>query len=499
MSEPIRILIVEDLEADADLAKREIRKVLKECEFQHVETREEYLAVLETFQPDLVLSDYHLPRFDGMEALRLVLEHSPLTPLIIWTGSLSEDIAVACMKAGANNYIIKENMKRLGPAVIHALEERRLLLERKQVEGALENNEKRFRALIENGLDSISLLAADGTLLWESPAVFRILDYAPDTYLGQDIFRLMHPDDLDWTRALFAKIIQEPGSRQRGSFRVRHSNGTWRWVEAIVTNMLDEPSVHALVVNYRDITERKRAEMERQMLLEIMQGLASIKDLQELLRLIHDSIARVIYAENFFVVFYNKETDLFEEVYSVDQYDPPAQPAKLEKSITSYVFRSGEPLLLTQARFDELAAMGEVELVGTNSESWLGAPLKTQSGIIGVLAVQDYENPNRYTERDKDFLASIAAQVALALERKRAEAALHKSEQRYRALFEDTPVSIWEEDFSEVKNRLDSLKKLGLTDLRVYFATNPEALSEYATLIRILDVNNAAIKMYRAD
>ena len=132
MSKPTRILIVEDFAADVELAKREIRKVAKDCKFQHVETREEYVTALETFQPDLILSDYHLPHFDGMEALRLVMEYSQMTPLIIWTGSLSEDIAVDCMKAGANNYIIKENIKRLGPAVIHALEERRLLLERKQ-------------------------------------------------------------------------------------------------------------------------------------------------------------------------------------------------------------------------------------------------------------------------------------------------------------------------------------------------------------------------------
>jgi len=563
MSEPIRILIVEDLAADADLAKREIRKVVKDCEFQCVETRKDYLEALETFQPDLILSDYHLPHLDGMRALRLALEHSPRTPLIIWTGSLNEDIAVDCMKAGASNYIIKENMKRLGPAVIHALEERRLLLEhkqaeekyqaifenspagifqstpegrfisvnpamariygydspqemiesvtdigrqlyldpaerelftgplqtrgaiedferknyrkdgsilwtstsarvvrdaegnvlyyegflqditeRKQAEGALENNEKRFRALIENGLDSISLLAVDGTLLWESPAVFRILDYAPDTFLGQNIFKLMHPDDLDWTRALFAKIIQEPGNRQRGSFRLRQPNGTWRWVEAIVTNMLDEPSVNAIVVNYRDISERKRAEMERQALLEIMQGLANTNDLQEFLELIHHSIASVIYAENFFATLYNENSGLFEEVYSVDQYDPPQPPSKLEKSITSHVFRNGEPLLLTQARFDELVTQAEVELVGTNSASWLGVPLKIPDGTIGVIAVQDYENPNRYTERDKDFLSSIAAQVALAIERKRAEELLRESEERFSSAFDYASIGI---------------------------------------------------------
>ena len=94
MKKTFRILIVEDKPDDADLAKHEIRRILHDCEFQVVETREEFIQALDTFQPDLVLSDYTLPRFDGMQALKLTLQYAPLTPLIIWTGSISEDAAV---------------------------------------------------------------------------------------------------------------------------------------------------------------------------------------------------------------------------------------------------------------------------------------------------------------------------------------------------------------------------------------------------------------------
>ena len=567
MSEPVRILIVEDVPSDFDLAQREIRKAVHECVFQHVQTQQDFLYALDTFQPDLILSDYQMPGFDGLTALKLAQEHAKLTPFIIWTGTMGEDVAVECMKAGAVNYILKENIKRLGSAVAHALEERRLLLEHQRAAEAIENSEKRFRALIENGQDNISLLAADGTLVWESPATVRMLGYAPDEFLGQNIFQLIHPDDRTWTSERFASVVQELGSREQGIFRLRHRDGTWRWTEAVVSNLLSEPSVKAIVINYRDIsarkqaeemlqeernllrtlidhlpdriyvmdaegrktlsntadwkasggktmeevigktdfdtyppemaeefwaldkavlnsgkpvinyeepgfdasgdpvwvlstkvplrdgqgkvvglvgigrdiTERKQAEIERQTLLEIMQGLANTDDLQHFLRLIHRSIARMIYAENFFVVLYNEATGLFEEIYSVDQYDEPAPPSALEKSITSYVFRTGEPLLLTQSQFDALVAQGEVELVGTDSPSWLGAPLKTQSRSIGVIVVQDYENLNRYTERDRDFLALIGSQVALAIERKRAEEALRQRELEFRSLTENIP------------------------------------------------------------
>ncbi len=172
----------------------------------------------------------------------------------------------------------------------------------------------------------------------------------------------------------------------------------------------------------------------RQALLEIMQGLVEIQDLKEFLRFIHQTIAKVIYAENFFVIQYDAETALFEEIYSVDKYDPPALPSNLENSISAYVFRSGHPLLLTQARFDELDAQGAVKLIGTNSPFWLGVPIRTSFGIIGVIEVQDYDYPNRYSERDINFLEAIASQVGQAISRKQADAALKESEEKYRGL-----------------------------------------------------------------
>jgi PAS domain S-box-containing protein/putative nucleotidyltransferase with HDIG domain len=182
---------------------------------------------------------------------------------------------------------------------------------------------------------------------------------------------------------------------------------------------LNEDRLTVCVV--RDITKRRQAELLRTALLEIMQGLAVTDDLQAFLRLVHTSVAKVIYAENFFVTLYNTSTDLFEEVYSVDQFDPPAPPSRLEKSVSAYVFRTGQPLLLTLSRFEELVAQGEVALVGTNSPSWLGVPLKTPRGTVGVMVVQDYERSDRYSEVDIEFLASIASQVASAIVRKQVE------------------------------------------------------------------------------
>jgi CheY-like chemotaxis protein len=130
--EPVRLLIAEDRPTDAELAEREIKKVLEACIFKRVETREDYIEALEAFRPDLIVSDYNMPRFDGLTALHLAMAQPHFIPVIIVTTAINEDTAVSCMKAGATDYVIKEHRKRLGQAVIHALEEKQLRQERQR-------------------------------------------------------------------------------------------------------------------------------------------------------------------------------------------------------------------------------------------------------------------------------------------------------------------------------------------------------------------------------
>lgn len=144
---PVRILIVEDCASDAELAAREIRRAGLAIDTRVVETAETFLAALATFKPDLILSDYRLPHFDGMAALRLAQEHAPNVPVLISTGSMNEEIAVACMKAGAWDYILKENLTRLGLAVRAALERKRDLVEKARAERSLAESERRYRKL----------------------------------------------------------------------------------------------------------------------------------------------------------------------------------------------------------------------------------------------------------------------------------------------------------------------------------------------------------------
>jgi PAS domain S-box-containing protein len=134
------------------------------------------------------------------------------------------------------------------------------ITEQKQAEKALESSEKRLQAIVEHSLDEVSLVTADGTLIWESPTAFRPLGHPLGTFEGRSIFDLFHPDDRVTALQTFSEVVQQSGSSRDALFRLRHQDGTWRWMEGIAINLLQDPAVGAVVINYHDITERKQAE-----------------------------------------------------------------------------------------------------------------------------------------------------------------------------------------------------------------------------------------------
>lgn len=158
MSHPMKVLLVEDYPSDAMLIEMEVREELPEARFQVVETRPDFLAALESFQPDLILSDYSMPQFDGMTALRLARKTVPETPFIIVTGFINEETAVICMKEGAWDYVLKENLKRLKPAIQNALNRQRLIQERTAARAGLKMAHEKLLTILD-GMDAAVYVA----------------------------------------------------------------------------------------------------------------------------------------------------------------------------------------------------------------------------------------------------------------------------------------------------------------------------------------------------
>ena len=253
----VRILLLEDNDADAELVEVELRRAELDFTARRVVTRPDFERALREFHPDIIVSDHQLPQFSGVAALELARARAPHAPFILLTGSLDEETAVEYMKAGAADYILKGRLTRLGPAVRGALE-------RERMKRQLREREEYFRSLIEQAMDIIAVLDADGAVRYASPSVLPLLGYGAEELVGQHIFDLVHPDDVGPALRVFAEGVATGRGGRLLELQVRHKDGTYRSLEAIGRYLLDDPVVRGVVINARDVTERRS--LERQLL-----------------------------------------------------------------------------------------------------------------------------------------------------------------------------------------------------------------------------------------
>jgi PAS domain S-box-containing protein len=143
----------------------------------------------------------------------------------------------------------------------------RNIIERKQAEEALHQSEERFRSLVQYSSDIITILEADGTIRYESPSIERILGYGPEELIGGNVFDYVYPEDVERVRSIFVEALKNERVTPLVEFRFRHADGSWRYLEAIGNNLLADPSVKGMVVNSRDVTERKELENNQQRFL----------------------------------------------------------------------------------------------------------------------------------------------------------------------------------------------------------------------------------------
>ena len=176
-----------------------------------------------------------------------------------------------------------------------------------------------------------------------------------------------------------------------------------------------------IIASGQEITERRKEEKIRKIISEILDEANSGKHLYEVFKFIHKSISKLMKAENFYIAYHNREQNLLTFPYCVDKYDDDSTPKKLGKGLTEYVLRTGKSVLVDEKKDNELRQKGETELIGEQSEIWLGVPLKIQNKVIGVLVLQDYEDASTYSEIEQQILDVVAYPISRAIERKMVE------------------------------------------------------------------------------
>jgi PAS domain S-box-containing protein len=255
-SDPLKVLILEDRPLDAELVEYELGRANIPFVTCRVDTREAFLAALDDFSPDVILSDYTLPRFDGMTALALARERVPSTPLLIVTGSVNEETAVGCMKAGADDYLLKGNLSRIGPAIEAALARQRLQSERKRSEAALRRSEANLRAIFENSLQCFVLVDREG--------IVQAFNRTAQDWLTQLTGRSLCEgrqitEFLPGTAA--SLVAAQRGEVRRQEHTITDRAGAPRWFETSDVPIVDDAGqVIGVCLSAVNIDERKRAE-----------------------------------------------------------------------------------------------------------------------------------------------------------------------------------------------------------------------------------------------
>ena len=210
MSQSLKLLQVEDSETDADFIVRALEKNGFVVQHTRVEDSAGMSAALGAGDWDVITADYNLPSFNAPEALAVLQTTGRDIPFIVVSGAIGEDLAVAMMKAGANDYVLKSNLARLAPAVERELRDARARWDRKQAEDALRQSQELFRIAFEGSAIGMALVSNDGRLSSVNGALCEMLGYSREDLVGQYLQKITHPEDREAEAVVAGPTTGEP-------------------------------------------------------------------------------------------------------------------------------------------------------------------------------------------------------------------------------------------------------------------------------------------------
>jgi diguanylate cyclase (GGDEF)-like protein/PAS domain S-box-containing protein len=466
----LRVLIVEDSEDDALLALRELKRGGIDAVSERVFTADGLKAALSRQDWDVVIADHNMPGFDSADAIRIVRELGVDIPLIIVSGSIGEELAVALMKSGAHDFIMKHNLARLVPAVERELREAINRREQRNTEAALLASERHFRAYFEKALIGMASTSAEKGWLEVNDALCRMLGYAREELMRMNWAELTHPDDLKENLKLYERILSgEIDSYTIENRLIRKDGQAIHVRRAPQAVRKADGSIDYIVAIIEDITERRRAEHNERLRNHVLELLTLGKPLAEIL----NAIVRGVEADNpgmlCSILLLNENRLTIGAAPSLPAlYNAAIDGAEIgpEAGSCGTACYTGERIIVEDIdshpywkNYKHLAE--QAGLVSCWSEPIYGSTRK----VLGSFAIY-HRNPSIPNNTDIALIASCARLVGVSLERKRAEDELQLASMVYNNSSEAMMIT-------DEKNRIIAINP-AFTDITGY---TPEEVS----------------------
>ncbi len=315
--------------------------------------------------------------------------------------------------------------------------------ERRIAEQQLEIQREHLSRFIENSAEGIIFTGADDKIISVNLEFERMFGFTQKELVGKSTECIVpHGKDEESSHLIQAahqnKRVNIESVRRRKDGRLMH-------VSVLGTPVHIDDELSGIYWIYRDISQRKRAEMVQSALFHIAEAASTSSDLQELLRIVHDQLGRLIDTKNLYIALYDEAEDGYRFEYFEDELDASVEIGKIyhmSDSFTEFVRIHGSSLFRTEKEILTHLEKYNIEPGGPVSKSWLGVPLRTPTGVIGVYVVQSYTSEYTYDENDMDLLEFVSGHIANAIEHKRSQDQLLLSEARYRTLFNQSPVGV---------------------------------------------------------
>jgi len=258
MKEKLKILIVEDVETDVVLLEHQISAANILFKSKTVETEDAFIHELNTFKPNIVLSDYSLPQFDGLKALKIIQNISPGIPFILVTGSLNEETAVEIMKAGADDYVIKDHLKRIGPAIQKALEKRKEENDKITAQKTLLKNEIKYKTVLSTTMDGFYIVNNKAEIFEVNNAYSKMVGFSKEELLKMHVYDLDIADTQSDISVRMKRIISSGSDK----FETRHKRKDGKIIDLEVSISYSQDDGGMFFCFMRDITERKSSDQQ---------------------------------------------------------------------------------------------------------------------------------------------------------------------------------------------------------------------------------------------